>query len=317
MRILVTGGAGFIGSHIVDELIQFGHHVHILDNLTTGRQENLNSQAIFHHGDLLDHGLAEAFAASQPEVVIHHAAQIDIQTSLANPMLDAQINILGTIAVLEQCRVHGVRKIIYASSAAVYGTPQYLGLDEVHPLRPLSFYGISKQAPEQYIETYASLYGLDYTILRYANVYGIRQDPKGEGGVVSIFVDKLLEGKQPLIYGDGEQTRDFVYVKDIVRANIAALNNGSHGLYNISCNEQTSVNVLLREMCEISGTHFDPVYVPVRMGDIVHSRLDNQAALAGLDWSPLYSLRDGLRETLDYYRKQYCLRKRTNPMDLS
>jgi UDP-glucose 4-epimerase len=305
MHILVTGGAGFIGSHIVDELIKSGHHVHILDNLSTGRTENLNPQAVFHQGDLLDHGLAEAFTAARPEVVIHHAAQIDVQTSLTNPFLDAKINILGTIAVLEQCREHCVRKLIYASSAAVYGTPQYLGVDEAHPVKPLSFYGISKHTPELYIESFASLYDLDYTILRYANVYGVRQDPKGEGGVVSIFVDKLLEGKQPLIFGDGEQTRDFIYVKDIVRANMAALSKGSRRLYNISWNEQTSVNELLKEMCEISGRSFKPIYAPARVGDIVHSRLDNRAALTGLEWSPEYTLRDGLRETFDYYKVQY------------
>lgn len=307
MPILVTGGAGFIASHIVDQLILSGHQVHILDNMSTGRSENLNPLAVFHHGDLLDNGLAEAFTAAQPEVVIHHAAQIDVQTSLTNPLLDAKINILGTIAVLEQCRKHGVRKLIYASSAAVYGTPQYLGVDEAHPLKPLSFYGISKHTPEHYIESCSSLYELDYTILRYSNVYGSRQDPKGEGGVVSIFVDKLLEGKQPLIYGDGEQTRDFIYVKDVVSANMAALMKGSRGIYNISQNEQTSVNSLLKEMCEISGSSFNPIYQPFRAGDIVHSQLDNDAALARLDWSPEYTLRDGLRETFDYYRERYPL----------
>jgi UDP-glucose 4-epimerase len=307
MNILVTGGAGFIASHIVDQLIVSRHHVHIFDNLSTGRKENLNPLAVFHHGDLLDNGLTEAFTAARPEVVIHHAAQIDVQTSLTNPLLDAKINILGTLAVLEQCREHGVRKLIYASSAAVYGTPQYLGVDENHPIKPLSFYGISKHTPEHYIESFSSLYELDYTILRYANVYGIRQDPKGEGGVVSIFVDKLLEGQQPLIFGDGEQTRDFIYVKDIVHANMAALSKGGRGLYNISWNEQTSVNALLKEMCNISGMSFNPSYAPSRAGDIVHSRLDNRAALAGLDWSPVYTLRNGLQETFDYYKEQNSL----------
>lgn len=305
MNILVTGGAGFIASHIVDQLIISGHHVHIFDNLSTGRKENLNPLAVFHHGDLLDNGLTEAFTAARPEVVIHHAAQIDVQTSLTNPLLDAKINILGTLAVLEQCRDHGVQKLIYASSAAVYGTPQYLGVDENHPIKPLSFYGISKHTPEHYIESFSSLYELDYTILRYANVFGIRQDPKGEGGVVSIFVDKLLAGQQPLIFGDGEQTRDFIYVKDIVRANMAALSKGGRGLYNISWNVQTSVNALLNEMCDISGMSFNPSYAPSRAGDIIHSRLDNRAALAGLDWSPVYTLRSGLQETFDYYKDRY------------
>lgn len=305
MNILVTGGAGFIGSHIVDDLVQAGHHVHILDNLFTGLKENVHASAVFHHGDLLDDGLAEVFAAAQPEVVIHHAAQIDVQTSLTNPLLDAKVNILGTIALLEQCREHGVRKLIYASSAAVYGTPQYLSIDEAHPVRPLSFYGISKHTPEHYIENFAFLYGMDYTILRYANVYGVRQDPKGEGGVVAVFVDKLLGGRQPVIYGNGEQTRDFIYVKDIVSANRAALNKGSRGIYNISCNEQTSVNDLLKEMCSICGSSFNPSYEPARTGDIVHSRLDNRAALKALEWSPAFTLRDGLGATIAYYKMQY------------
>jgi UDP-glucose 4-epimerase len=305
VNILVTGGAGFIGSQIVDDLLQEGHNVHILDNLSTGHMAYVNPRAVFHQGDLLNLGLAEVFAAARPEVVIHHAAQIDVQTSLANPFLDAKINILGTIALLEQSREHGVRKVIYASSAAVYGTPQYLSVDESHPVRPLSFYGISKHTPEHYIESFALLYGMDYTILRYANVYGVRQDPKGEGGVVAIFVDKLLEGKQPIIYGNGEQTRDFIYVQDIVSANRAALNKGSRGIYNISCNEQTSVNDLLKEMCSISGSSFNPAYEAARTGDIVHSRLDNRAALNALGWSPMFTLRDGLRATFAYYKTQY------------
>ncbi|MEC0269132.1 NAD-dependent epimerase/dehydratase family protein [Paenibacillus anseongense] len=306
MNILVTGGAGFIGSLIVDDLLQEGHDVHIFDNLTTGRMAYVNEKAVFHHGDLLDgNRLAEVFAASRPEVVIHHAAQIDVQTSLINPLLDAKINILGTIDLLEQCREHGVRKLIYASSAAVYGTPQYLSVDEAHPVRPLSFYGISKHTPEHYIESFALLYGMDYTVLRYANVYGIRQDPKGEGGVVAIFMDKLLDGKQPVIYGDGEQTRDFIYVQDIVSANRAALYKGSRGIYNISCNEQTSINELLKEMCSICGSSFNPAYEAARTGDIVHSRLDNRAALNDLGWSPIFTLRDGLGATFAYYKTQY------------
>ncbi|MBU7319642.1 NAD-dependent epimerase/dehydratase family protein [Paenibacillus oleatilyticus] len=305
MNILVTGGAGFIASHIVDALIEAGHRVYVIDNLSTGNREHLNEQASYYEVDILGEQIAEIFAETKPEIVIHHAAQIDVQTSIQNPMFDAKVNILGTIALLEQCRNHGVRKIIYASSAAVYGTPEYLGVDERHPLRPLSFYGISKHTPEHYIEAFSHLYDLDYTILRYANVYGIRQDPKGEGGVVSIFVDKLLRGEQPIIFGDGEQTRDFIYVKDIVSANMAALEKGSRGLFNVSCNEQTSVKELLQLMSELCGATFAPEYRAPRPGDIVHSRLDNTAAAQLLDWQPRYSLRDGLKETCDYYRKLY------------
>jgi UDP-glucose 4-epimerase len=302
MNILVTGGAGFIGSHIVDELIAAGHRVHVLDNLSTGHRENVHPHAIFHQADVLDGSLGDVFAAARPEVVIHHAAQIDVQSSLKQPRLDANINIVGTIAILEQCRDHKVRKLVFASSAAVYGTPEYLAVDERHPLKPLSFYGISKLTAEHYIEAFAALYEVDYTILRYANVYGIRQGTRGEGGVVAVFMDKLLQGQQPLIYGNGEQTRDFIYVKDIVRANMAALQLGSRSIYNISGNEQTTVVELLQLMCDIGGRIFNPRFEQARAGDIVHSRLQNLAARTGLDWHPIYVLRQGLQETFDDHK---------------
>jgi UDP-glucose 4-epimerase len=305
MKILVTGGAGFIASHLVDSLIDIGHEVMVIDNLSTGKLENVNPAARLHVLDIMDEEVQNVFASFKPEIVYHHAAQIDVQTSLKHSLLDAKINILGTIRILELCRDHGVRKIIYASSAAVYGSPQYLGVDEKHPVHPLSFYGISKHTPEQYIEVFSSLWGMDYTILRYANVFGPRQDPKGEGGVVSIFIDRLLDGKTPRIYGDGEQTRDFIYVKDIVSANIASLFKGSKGIYNISRNEQITVNELLRAMCDICGTPFTAEYVDERAGDIRHSCLDNSAAKASLDWRPSYTLIDGLRETCQYYADIY------------
>ncbi|WP_248927316.1 NAD-dependent epimerase/dehydratase family protein [Paenibacillus hamazuiensis] len=305
MKILVTGGAGFIASHIVDELIRLGHSVAVLDNFSTGKREYANPEARLYEADIVKDPLGAVFSGFKPEVVIHHAAQIDVQTSIKHPSLDAEINIVGTIKLLENCREHGVRKIVYASSAAVYGTPEYLPVDEKHPLKPLSFYGISKHTPEHYIEAFAHLYGLDFTILRYANVYGIRQDPKGEGGVVSIFVDKLLSGEKPVIFGSGEQTRDFIYVKDIVSANIAALDRGSRGLFNISRNEQTTVTELLRIMCRQLEKPFAPEYRPPRPGDIEHSRLDNTAALRELAWSPKYSLQEGMQETCSYYAKKY------------
>jgi UDP-glucose 4-epimerase len=301
LNILVTGGAGFIASHIVDALVAEGHRVAVLDNLSTGNRRHLNAAAQFVHADIASPGAAALFREFMPEAVIHHAAQIDVQTSLKQPSVDAQINILGTITILELCREFGVRKIVYASSAAVYGAPQYLPVNEKHPLRPLSFYGISKHTPEHYIEAFSALYGIDYTILRYANVYGIRQDPKGEGGVVSIFVDRLLDKKTPLIFGDGEQTRDFIYVKDVVSANLAALRKTGSGLYNISRNEQTTVGELLRTMCGLLGRPFAPEYREPRPGDIVHSRLDNRAAMVGLGWKPEYGLSEGLKETCDYY----------------
>ena len=253
MRILVSGGAGFIGSHIVDRLIELKHHVCIVDNLFTGKEDNINNEATFYKCDITEmEKLKIIFKVEKPEVVIHHAAQIDIQTSLKNPALDAKINIIGTINILECCREFGVRKIIYPSSAAVYGKPKYLPVKENHEVNPISFYGISKHTPEHYIKAYSQLYGIKYIIFRYANVYGERQDPKGEGGVVSIFVDKLLNNETPFIFGNGEQTRDFIYVKDIAEANILALYKGDNEIMNISSNKATTVNELFMLMREYS-----------------------------------------------------------------
>lgn len=300
---MVTGGAGFIGSHIVDRLIEQGAEVVVVDNLSTGRREYINSAAKFHKLNINDSRLEEIFAREDIDYVIHHAAQIDVQKSLEKPDFDAENNILGSIKLLEACRKHQVKKIIYASSAAVYGIPDYLGIDEDHPVDPISFYGISKHTPEYYIKTYQKLYDLDYTILRYANIYGPRQDPKGEGGVISIFTDRMLEGKRPVIFGDGKQTRDFIYVADVARANLAALTGGKNEVLNISCNRQTSVNRLVEVLNRTLDTGLEPVYEAERPGDIKDSYLDNGKALKLLDWQPEYDLKTGLQETITYYRE--------------
>ena len=304
MKILVTGGAGFIGSHIVEKLLLNGYHVTVIDDLSTGQVECVAEDATFYHMSILDPGLDAVFLHEKPDVVIHHAAQIDVQRSLKDPVHDLRINVEGTLRLLELCRQYDVRKFIYASSAAVYGNPQYLGIDEAHPIRPISFYGVSKYAPEQYIRIYAELYGLRYTILRYANVYGIRQIPKGEGGVVAIFVDKLVKGEKPIIYGDGEQTRDFIYVEDVAAANVAALTRGDNEILNISTGRPTSVNELLYLLNELNGTEIQPIYQSERPGDIRHSYLKNDKACQVLGWSPKFLLREGLKKTLDYYRKK-------------
>ena len=302
MKILVTGGAGFIGSHVVDWLLLDGHDVAVVDDLSTGQAEYVAADASFYQMSVLAPELDAVFQHERPDVVIHHAAQIDVQRSLADPIHDMQVNGEGSLRLLELSRQHGVKKFIYASSAAVYGNPQYLGIDEEHPIQPMSFYGVSKYVPEQYIRIYAELYGLRFTVLRYANVYGIRQDPKGEGGVVSIFVDKLLKAERPTIYGDGEQTRDFIYVEDVAAANVAALSRGDGEVLNISTGKPTSVNELLRLLNELNGTDVSPVYHPERPGDIRHSYLNNDKARQVLGWQPKFSLREGLKKTLDYYR---------------
>ena len=301
MQILVTGGAGFIGSNLVDGLIAKGHKVIVVDNLSTGKKKNLNKQAKFYQMDIRNEELKQVFAANQITHVIHHAAQIDVQHSIKDPSFDAQNNILGTINLLENCRIYEVEKIIYASSAAVYGEPEYLPLDEQHPIKAMSPYGISKHTPEHYIKMYSQLYNLKYTIFRYANAYGPRQDPKGEGGVVSIFVDQMLAQKRPHIFGDGKQTRDFIHVYDIVKANILALKSGDNSLLNISTANRDSVNDLVANLNQISAYDLKPIYEEARPGDILHSSLDNSKAKEILNWSPDYDFKAGLQQTVEFY----------------
>ncbi|MDK2814139.1 MAG: UDP-glucose 4-epimerase [Thermoanaerobacter sp.] len=248
--------------------------------------------------------MCEILKKEKPDYVIHQAAQINVQKSIDNPVFDAKVNILGTVNLLECCRKSGVKKIVYASSAAVYGNPEYLPIDEEHRINPISYYGISKHTAEHYFEVYRQLYGLKYTILRYANVYGIRQDPKGEGGVISIFIDKMLKRERPIIFGDGNQTRDFVYVKDVAKANLLALEKGDNEVVNISTGKPTSINELVEIMKKIMNTSSEPIYTEPQKGDIVHSYLDNKKALDVLGWRPEYSLEEGLKETIEWRNMQ-------------
>ena len=303
MKIVVTGGAGFIGSNVVDELIRNNHEVCVIDNLSTGTIDNLNDKAIFYKYDITNIDVLKLiFEIEKPEVVYHFAAQIDIQTSLKKPAFDANINIVGTINVLECCREYEVKKIIYPSSAAVYGNPKYLPVDEKHPIEPISFYGISKHTPEHYIKTFCSLFCIKYTILRYSNVYGIRQDPKGEGGVISIFIDRFLNNESPFIFGDGEQTRDFIYVKDIAKANLLALNNGDNKIVNISTNIPVTVNKLYETMKRIFNSDIQAVHRKPRQGDILYSYLDTRLAKEFLGWETQYYFEYGVSETIAYYK---------------
>ncbi len=304
MEILVTGGAGFIGSNIVDKLIEEGHQVIIADNLSSGKKEYINQNAEFYQLDIRDTELENVFKNHEISHVIHHAAQIDVQLSIKDPLFDAENNILGTVNLLENCRKYGAAKIIYASSAAVYGEPEYLPIDEAHPIKPMSAYGVSKYTPEHYIKMYAELYNLKYTILRYANAYGPRQEPKGEGGVISIFVDQMLKGEEPIIFGDGQQTRDFIHVYDLVKANLLALEKGDNELLNISTAERNSVNQLVDHLQQILGSELKAVYHPARDGDIKHSALANHKAKEVLDWEPEYSFIEGLKQTLEYYSEK-------------
>jgi UDP-glucose 4-epimerase len=303
MEVLVTGGAGFIGSNIVDGLIKKGHKVIVVDNLSTGKKENLNKNAKFHQLDIRDQELKEIFKENEITHVIHHAAQIDVQHSIKDPLFDVQNNILGTINLLEMSRECGVEKIIYASSAAVYGEPDYLPVDEEHPIKAMSPYGITKHTPEHYIKMYNELYDLKYTIFRYANAYGPRQDSKGEGGVVSIFVDKMVAEERPVIFGDGKQTRDFIHVYDIVKANLLALENDENILVNISTESRDSVNDLVDYLNLILPYNLKAIYEEARKGDILHSSLANEKAEELLGWTPDYDFKAGLKQTVKYYLK--------------
>lgn len=304
MKVLVTGGAGFIGSHIVDQLLAEGHQVVVVDDLSTGSLDNVNPQASFVRLSVLDGELLGLFEREKFDAALHLAAQTIVGSSLEHPDIDARVNVLGTLQVLEGCRQHGVERIIFASSAAVYGDVAELPVPEEAPGQPASFYGLSKLTAERYIQMYHALYGLNYLILRYANVYGERQGDRGEGGVVSIFAGCLCRNNRLNIYGDGGQTRDFVYVGDVAAANVAAVTTPqTNRILNISSQTETSVNELASLFAEIAGEAACPAYHPARSGDILRSTLRNREACAALDWQPRIGLREGLARTYKALRR--------------
>ena len=302
-KVLVTGGAGFIGSHLVDRLVAAGHDVVVVDNLSSGRQEFLNPQAQLYRLDTQDPALDEVFLKERPEVVNHHAAQISVQASVKDPRNDARTNILGLLHLLELSRQHQVRKFLYASTGgALYGEPEYLPCDEEHPVQPLSPYGISKYAGEHYVRFFGIAYRLDYTIMRYANVYGPRQDPYGEAGVVAIFTERMLRKAEAVIYGTGEQERDFVYVDDIVEANLRSMERPERGVYNIGNGVGTSVNQIFHLLKEATGYQRGPVYAPARTGEVHKIFLSWERAKAELGWRPTVALKEGLEKTVAYFK---------------
>jgi UDP-glucose 4-epimerase len=307
MRILVTGGAGFIGSHIVDAYLAAGHDVAVVDNLWLhggGRITNLPPQARFYAVDVCDAALAEVFERERPEIVNHQAAQPSVKISTDDPALDARVNVLGLINVLENSRRHGVRKVIFASSGASYGTPASLPITEETPQLPESPYGITKMVAEHYLRYYHSAYGLDYTALRYGNVYGPRQDPNGEAGVIAIFAHQLLTGQPVRIDWDGEQAKDYVYVGDVARASVLALEHGGGRIYCIGTGAGTSVNALHRRLVQFVGRETPVTRAPKRPGDIYLSYFDCSRARDELGWSPTMSLDDGLAATVSFFRAQ-------------
>jgi len=306
MKILVTGGAGFIGSHVVDALIEQGHEVAVVDDLSTGKREHVNPRARFYRLDIRDaQGLEEVFAAERPEIVNHQAARANVRESLEKPVLYAEVNVIGSLNLLELSRKYGVEKFIYASTGgAVYGEPEYLPADEAHPINPLDPYGASKHFVEHYLYLYSVNYGLRYTILRYPNVYGPRQDPYGEAGVVAIFTGQMLRGEQAVINGSGEQERDFVYVGDVVEANLQALDRGDGGIYNLGWGFGTSVNEIFARLKEITGYEKEAVHGPPKKGEVFKICLDATKARRELGWVPRVGLDEGLRMTVEYFRRK-------------
>lgn len=306
MKIIVTGGAGFIASHIVDAYLADGHEVAVVDNLSSGKREYVNPKAKFYQADIREKEEIEAiFQKEKPEIINHHAAQISVRSSVEDPINDAEINVLGLLNLLEAGRKNGVKKVIFASSGGVvYGEAKTLPTSEDYlPLLPISPYGISKLAGEFYLNFYFKTYGLNYLALRYANIYGPRQNPHGEAGVVAIFTLKLLKNEVPVINGAGEQTRDYVFVGDVVEANKAALYKDETGSFNIGTTLETNVNEIFGNLQKIIGSSIKAKHGPAKTGEQQRSCLDCKLAQKILDWQPKISLQEGLSKTVEYFKK--------------
>lgn len=304
MRILVTGGAGFIGSHVADGFIGQGHEVVIIDNLYMGRMANVNPKAKFYLMDIAAKECEKVFEHEHIDILCHHAAQMDVRMSVEDPTFDAKNNILGTLNLLQNCIRHGVKKVLFASTGgAVYGEQDVFPCDESHPTRPLCPYGISKLTVEKYLYYYRVEFGLKTAILRYANIYGPRQNPLGEAGVVAIFTHKLLRNEQPIINGDGKQTRDYVFVEDVVNANIKALEHENDDVFNIGTGIETDVNRIFHTLNDHTGSHFNENHGPPKAGEQRRSVLSSAKAEERLGWKPGVDLNEGLRRTVEYFRE--------------
>ena len=305
MKVLVTGGAGFIGSHVVDVLLESGHAVAVVDNLWEhggGRVENLNPAAKFYQCDIRDEALADVFEQEKPEAVCHLAAQHSVKISTDDPTHDAEVNILGLINLLQCCTRYGTRKVVFSSSGATYGTADKMPVDETTPQNPESPYGITKLATEHYLRFWQDMHGLEFTALRYGNVYGPRQDPSGEAGVIAIFARRILDGQAIRIDWDGEQQKDYVYVRDVARANLLALTQGNGEAYCIAAGEGTSVNALYKGLVDITGQDVPVNRAPKRPGDIYLTYFSCDKAKAELGWQAEVGLAEGLRRTVESFK---------------
>ena len=305
MKVLVTGCAGFIGSHLVDRLVMEGHEAVVVDNLATGKRRNINRAARFYKMDIQSWRLERVFRNERPNVVMHLAAQMDVRKSVEDPMFDAQVNVLGTLNVLQQAVRHGVRKVIFSSSGgAIYGEQEIYPAPEVHVTKPLSPYGLSKLCGEQYLSYYQRVSGLQAVSLRYANVYGPRQDPEGEAGVVAIFIQKMLNNEQAVINGNGRQTRDFVFVDDVVEANLAMMGQETQGTYNVGTGVETSINDLFRILIQHTNSTCKEIHGPAKKGEQARSVIDNTKLRHEISWEPRADLSDGLKKTVEYFRER-------------
>lgn len=303
-KVLVTGGAGFIGSHLVTGLLDNGYPVAVVDDLSSGQLRNLDHRATFYHAPINDQRVKQIIQREGPEIIFHLAAQSSVRQSTLDPVADADSNVLGTIRLLDAAASEGVEKIIFSSTGgAIYGNPDTIPCDEDTPVNPLTPYALSKYVSELYLELFYRTYGLQYTILRYANVYGPGQDPNGEAGVIAIFAGLMLRGRSPNIYGDGEQERDFVYVSDIVEANLAAMYRGDGCIYNISAGEPVTINRIYSLLQECTEFHQEPVYRPRRAGEVLKIALDHSRATRELGWEPKIPLEEGLRHSVEYVRQ--------------
>ncbi len=306
MNILVTGGAGFIGSHIVDAYVSDGHHVVVIDDLSSGVRENVNPKAEFHQLDIRSGEVEQVFRNHKFDIVNHHAAQMDVRRSVADPKFDASVNVIGGLNILESVRQYGVNKIIFSSTGgAIYGEQDYFPADEDHPVRPLSPYGITKLVTEKYLFYYKEVHGIGHVVLRYANVYGPRQNPHGEAGVVAIFAKKMLQGESPLINGDGKQTRDYTYVGDVVNASVLALKYQGSNIFNIGTGIETDVNELFHVLRGWLRPDCPEHHGPGKQGEQRRSVISSKKIEKELGWKPRVDLSEGLRLTAEYFKKKF------------